>query len=337
MPSEEVPVVPYSRDIAIFLGFFAVLGLADFLLGFLGFTLFAVIGIVFTYFFTERWATLDRHQVDVWYYSLAVLGLISFFYSGFVSEEQYVNRLHIAESKDRLAELEEIESNPRTYFAKFENRRPILDQYEELFAIVEARYGEIVHDCQGENAAESPYCQRRDRISYIASIAVPINESINTGRDYLSREDVDEAFGNLSIELYPTRTLTFERGAKVRANELYWFFQPYRREWTRARDFEARKTEYEQQEAERVAAMAATLVADERTYLANLELIREELTQNGRMSFNELLSRNLWPYFLCVALLMKLARGRVAWFDPESWNMLLVWYDAWYKRLNARK
>jgi hypothetical protein len=318
MERKDKPVSPASSDIGMFLGFFIFIGVIE-LYANVGFVWFALIGFIFTYFFTHLHNVLDRDKVDIWYYSLALMGLIAFFSANRVSEDLFVNRLHAGEIRERLSSLRLLESDPVDYFNKEDVSKPILEQIRRAFVSEAEHLERPDHDCQGEQSQNHFYCKERILLRSIAIRFSAIEDGISFTRRVPTKGEIEKLIGDEVVFLFPPEEMLFYREIGLSASDMFWFYAPAYR--TRKIESEeariSRKLEQQTEIADALRPSISALVSNEESELSELE--DEYLRLNGynRIGYGEVLSRNFWPYIICVALLMKLARYRIKLFDHD--------------------
>lgn len=283
-----------SKLIAVFVAILTAFGVVVFYanLSFYHFALLSVVtALVFPFVFDE----LPKKAVDYWYYLFGVLGLLAFYQSQAIQEDSYINRAVLAEARERMILLEELEADTGRFLQRPEIKDSIYEKLKLIFLIESNPDGVPRRDC-GESQPEDPaFCAELRRIEGIAGKLADVGVQIGSMR--VAIQDVETILGDKSIEIIRNDDDILLRHVHLPAFELYSYYR------TPLRSNERGSFEPLQDDIELIMFV-------EREWLDVHESRVAELEGYGKIEWADVMFSNLWPFFLCVALCVKLARTR---------------------------
>jgi hypothetical protein len=282
------------------------------------FYIFWMFCIVIAFLWPFLFSELQRTETDYIYYFLAIFGVLGFFASERLDSEQINSANRLSEFRKEIRFYDEALQNPEVFLDREDikevARRQLLNVFEEVKSSLNAPNS----DCpDGYADWNTEYCPNRDRAADDAGFLIRRFSNRVEGREYVGRSAPARLSAQRILEIYYLTesgehnpgglTISvdalepeFLRFSSVPLMDVYnYYTKPSR----------ARK-DY---------VSDASMIMAQFEFLRNLtnenleaEQTRfDELDDDGKISWIEAATVNIWPYLLVVALTLKIARTRL--------------------------
>ena len=282
------------------------------------FYVFWLVCIVTAFLWPFAIGELKRTETDYIYYFLAIFGVLGFFASERLDSEQIASANRLSEFRKEIRFYDEALQNPAAFLDRQDVKEVARRQLLNVFEDVNSSLSKPHSDCpDGYEDWDTEFCPNRDRAAESASNLIRRFSNQVEGREYFGRSATGRLSAQRILEIYSmvetgehnpggltisfdTLEPTFLRFSSVPLLDVYnYYTKPPR--------------------------AGSDYVSDASMIVAQFEFLRDlakenleaeqarfdELNDDGRISWIEMATVNIWPYLLVVALTLKIARTRL--------------------------